>query len=140
MKKHKKIQWLSIAIGLLSLMLGLLYYLLFRDPTSLYLWYFPGIRWLTQVTSDINPVDYFSGLDSLPSFLHVLAMSYLSLGLIKLGRNVVFIIPVFWLLANLLFELGQRYPNEVLFFIPESEGFWLLHQTLPAMESGREGW
>jgi len=127
MKKTRKDRCLSVAIGLLLLMFGLLYYLLFRNPTSLYLWYFPGIRWLTQVTSDINPVNYFSGFDSLPSFLHVLAMSYLSLGLIKLGRNVVLIIPAFWLLVNLLFELGQRYPNEVLFFIPESEGFWLLH-------------
>ncbi len=60
MKKDKKSQGFFVATGLLLLMLGLLYYSLFRDVTSLYLWNFPGVGWFNQVTNNIAPANYFS--------------------------------------------------------------------------------
>ncbi len=87
-------------VGLAALMLGLLIYIVVRPEGSSYLSHF--VHFALPVSLENFPL-----INNLPSFLHGFAFSLLTI--VILGeRKYALASCLFWLVVNVLFELGQH--------------------------------
>jgi hypothetical protein len=119
----RAINKIQISIGFLTLVAGLLMYLLTR-PSDIYFVSF--IKGAENSHSLALPLPTGIG-ESLPSFLHVFAFSLLLGGLLACRKTGYVIICCAWLFTNVLFELGQRYPISASQAIPKwFEGMFIL--------------
>lgn len=57
--------------------------------------------------------------DHLPSFVHVFAFSLLTAGVAGLNRVNLFLVCLFWFMADTLFEAGQAFPQKASALCPE---------------------
>ena len=87
--------------GLSWLFAGVMVYILARPP---------GVAFLPQSLSLYSHFpDQLAGLTGpLPVFFHVGAMSYLTVGLLALGRRGTYVTCAAWAAFDTLFELGQH--------------------------------
>jgi len=114
---------LQISIGFFTLFAGLLLYLLTR-PSDIYF-----VSFIKRVdNSPYWALPFSDGIGgALPSFLHVFAFSLLLGGLLACRKTGYLMISCAWLLTNVLFELGQRYPSLASELIPKwFEGIFIL--------------
>ncbi len=94
-------------IALFLLGFGFLIYILFRPCTSEYAFgLISPICWLSQeITSNLNIVT-----GRAPSLVHAFSLSIItSLIFPKINRSIIIASCVFWVVINLLFELGQLF-------------------------------
>ena len=91
MEKHFTTTYIS---GLTMFLIGIVFYLLFRHEESHLI--------LANYSSD-NLLMAF-GHKSFPSFVHVVALSFFTIGLVSLTRINIFLSGMFWLGMNILYE------------------------------------
>lgn len=102
-KRHNRHRLLHIAAALFALLLGVLIYVVSRDPRQVFfLGYLPLIN---------NGILFPSSslLYSLPSFLHIYAFILLSSVVMSGRAKRRWLIVVLWLVIEILFELGQQH-------------------------------
>jgi hypothetical protein len=92
----------QVAIGVTSLLTGLLYYLVRRPPGSV--WFLSSMPHLGLPAPHV--IGYATG--SLPSLTHALGFSLLSAGVVSSRRRGAAIICASWFLLESAFEIGQR--------------------------------
>jgi len=109
--RRKEIIYFTLSLALFCV--GLLYYIVFRDIEHSYLRHLPGALWLSHLLGDAALPPHDDLLNSLPSYLHVLALSYLTAGLMRANRKGLFFASLFWMGVNLLFEFGQGHADAV---------------------------
>jgi hypothetical protein len=106
MKSVNKIQ---ITIGVAALSIGLIVYLYDRSPDSAL------ILQVIGVTSAFSAVSHLFGPISgqLPAFIHVFAFALLTTGVLGCRTQGALVVCLFWLIVDVLFELGQVAENQV---------------------------
>ena len=98
------------------MLLGLLFYIFGRPPEHTY--FLSKIRVATNLYN-------FRGNDSipfgqnLPSFIHVFSFILLTAGFIHYSRKRYLLICLFWLLIDMVFELGQKLNPGYLKVLPK---------------------
>jgi len=97
-------------IGLAALSIGLMVYLSDRAPDSAF---------LLQVIGGKSPFSEASHLfgpisGQLPAFLHVFAFALLTTGVLGCGTRGALFVCLFWLIVDVLFEVGQVAGNPVV--------------------------
>jgi len=102
-------------IGLISLIMGIIFYFTFRPDMSSYL----QSKFVKIDTLFGNYSNLLGQLgDSLPEFIHPFAFSLLSMGAIANTRKARILICMIFFLINLLFELSQKYAALITIYIP----------------------
>ena len=119
----RAINRIQISIGFLTLLAGLLLYLLTRPPDIYFVSFIKGADGPHYWSLPFSP-----GIGgALPSFLHVFAFSLLLGGLLACRKTGYLIICCAWLFTNVLFEIGQRYPISFSELIPKwFDGMFIL--------------
>ncbi len=106
---------LQILIGIATLLVGLLVYLIDRPPDTAY--------FLAGWAKDISLHDKFPNMfghigSSFPAFAHVFSFILITAGILGSRKRGCLFICLFWLLIDGAFEMGQRYSSTPLKFIP----------------------
>lgn len=131
---EKKINWAYIFIGLIALIIGVVLYVYDRQMSSVY--FVPDI--LNQHksgTSVFGLIGYY-----LPSFLHVFAFCWISVGILGNNPERVMFICLFWLFVDGNFELAQNdaIASVIVPFIPDwFKGIPFLENTAAYLLKGR---
>jgi hypothetical protein len=105
MRLHKpglRIEWLLFLPGVSALLLGLLMYIATRPCQQILLLHFLPPMHITLPWSSIALVH------SLPSFLHIYGFILMTAAVLPRRRDILLYICGFWLLLELLFEMGQQ--------------------------------
>lgn len=113
-------------LGFFMLLLGSLIYLTERAPEAVYFTRFFDLQDLREggpLLGVLGP--------RLPAFFHTLAFSLLTAAFLPSGPGVQAGICGGWFLANLVFELGQKFKDEAARLTPD------ILTTLPFFESTR---
>ena len=97
----RKETWVLITAGLSALVVGVLVYLIDRDPTLVP--FFSGF----SLYGLLSPVFGAQGL-SLPTFTHVFALSLLTVAVLGCGRVAALGVCLSWLVIDLAFEAAQH--------------------------------
>jgi len=100
------LNWRQIGIGLGSLIIGALVYIIDRPPEETYFIY--------RLPFDISLHDRLPQIfgpigNVLPDFLHVFAFILITAGVLNTGRRGQVVICICWLSVDTLFEVGQRF-------------------------------
>jgi hypothetical protein len=96
----------QIIVGLLSLLLGSMIYLVDRSPSQTYfVSRFGSVITLSHVLPPL--FGYLAG--SLPAFIHVFAFALLTTGILACERKGCIAACVVWLSVDVGFELGQKF-------------------------------
>lgn len=90
--------------GCLLFLSGLLFYVNFR-PQHIFLELIPSLRWATFPSMASFTPSLI--VNSLPSFLHITFMCFLSGAAIGINKKSSTLIPIFWLLVDVLLEFLQ---------------------------------
>jgi len=93
--------------GICFLLLGASVYILFRNPYELLFSSWIGLDLETTVEPLIIAGSNNIFVGSLPTFFHVIAVSYLTFGLLNIPRRLQLWIPLLWFLINTIFESFQ---------------------------------
>jgi hypothetical protein len=113
-KEHRKTDRLQIMIGAVALGVGILLYMLDRPSNHTY--FLPEALSLFTTTPRV-----FGQLgNQLPTFLHVLAFSLLTSGILGSSKQSAWRVCGFWLCIDAAFEIGQ-YPlvaEKIIVLIP----------------------
>ena len=111
----KKINITLILIGIASLLIGTLVYLIYRPPNQTYFVSHLGID-----ISFYNTLPNVFGLigNILPSFIHTFSFILITAGLISCSKKNYRIICFCWLLVDSAFELGQKFNSLIPRIIP----------------------
>ena len=97
----------QLLAGALSLTVGLLVYLVDRPAEETYFLYRTGMAFSFH---DPLPSLLFGPFGAnLPTFIHVFSFSLLTAGLLACQKRGCQIVILSWLLANCVFELGQKF-------------------------------
>ena len=107
MIKTPRLFWSGIALGFI----GCLFYANFREPKILFD-FIPLFYLFTFVEQPILLPNALS--EWIPSFLHIIGMSFFTAGLLKVTQNNYWKIPVIWLVIDLAFEGLQFYQTHNL--------------------------
>lgn len=98
--------WRQIGIGLGSLIIGALVYLIDRPPEETYFIY----RLPFDISLHDRMPQIFGPIGSvLPDFLHVFAFILITAGVLGVGKRGQVVICVVWFVIDTLFEVGQRF-------------------------------
>jgi hypothetical protein len=102
----KKTNWLQIWIGLLALVVGSLVYITDRPPGQ--------THFIHESRFDISLYDKLPNLfgaigNILPDFSHVFAFILITAGILSTDKTGCMVMTVFWFLADILFEFGQKF-------------------------------
>lgn len=113
--------------GLLLLLFGLLFYLAVRSNGSIYGW-----SVLTQPNFSLSG-DWLKWTGSLPSFLHVIAMTLMTYAVLGVGKSRVLLATSSWIIVDSLFEIAQYHAlsSRLILWIPD----WF--QTIPVLDNLR---
>ena len=114
-------------IGLISLFLGIIFYLACRPFGSSYfqMRYPKADALFGKNTFFLNRFG-----NSLPEFIHPFAFSFLGMGLISKTRKSRLLVCIVFFLMNILFEVGQRYDAFAIRYIPNwYDNFFILENA-----------
>lgn len=112
----------QIVIGFAALVLGLTFYVIFRNKI-----YITTELNITHLNLFKNSSGYI--LRGFPSFIHVFSFSMITAGLIKYRKYGYILICFAWCLINLTFEIGQKYKELSINIIPD----WL--SNIPILDN-----
>ena len=110
---HSRTQLLA---GVFLLLLGSLIYVIDRSPDQVYFTRYFGIH-LKLWAADTRLLGAL-GL-RLPSFFHVLSFSLITGAFFARGNMRYLAVCLFWVLVNVLFELGQKYKDLAVNMTPD---------------------
>ena len=118
----------QIIVGMLSLLLGSMIYLVDRSPSQTYfVSRFGSVITLNHVLPPL--FGYLAG--SLPAFIHVFAFALLTTGILACERKGCIAACVVWLSVDVGFELGQKFGVWSSSLVPSwFEGIPLLENTV----------
>jgi hypothetical protein len=105
-------------ISIISLLLGIIFYIVCREPILVSLWL--GIE-------EYHIHNYISWLNWFPSFVH--QFSFVLLSWLALGKEYKWFVIFLWFCINTLFELGQAMPNEYANYFPKVLADYFSHGT-----------
>ena len=100
----------QVLIGLATLLLGSLVYLIDRSPDQTYFVY----RIINIDLHNILPNLFGIVGNSLPAFIHPFSFILITAGLISCEKRGYFIICLSWFLVDCAFELGQNFERDAL--------------------------
>jgi len=125
---------LPLLTGLTALLMGALIYMTDRPPQTA--WLVHALCGNLAVYGKLPPL--FGALGNvLPAFLHVLAFSLITAGVMVQDKKTYAWITLFWFCVNALFELGQKFPDTVVPWIARgSSGSHLLARTTNFFSKG----
>lgn len=95
MDKHYKLFSIS---GLLILMLGGIFYLIFRPESYI-------TNAILNSDTVMFPGFWLPGSGSIPSFLHTIAFSMLTIAFLELNKANIIATALFWFCINIVYEL-----------------------------------
>ncbi|MDW7646462.1 MAG: hypothetical protein SCI25_15665 [Desulfuromonadales bacterium] len=90
--------------GALFLLFGFLYYLVIRSADNLYIT--NNTNYLNIFTIFNNKLNY---TDSIPSFIHVVSFSLITISLVELNRKSIILACTSWVVINVVFEYLQGF-------------------------------
>jgi len=96
----------QILIGMSSLIIGTLVYLVDRSPDQTYFLYKSSVK--ISLHNTLPNLFGFIG-NSLPSFIHVFSFVLIAAGLLSCQKRGCLIICACWFLTDVIFELGQKF-------------------------------
>jgi hypothetical protein len=106
--KAPRFFWSSLVLGFIACC----FYANFREPTFA----FDLIPLLYMFTFVEQPILLPNALSSsIPSFLHIIGMSFFTVGIMTINKSNYWKIPVAWLLIDLIFESLQLYQADNVF-------------------------
>jgi hypothetical protein len=113
--------------GLLLLLFGLLFYLSVRASGAIYGW--PALARPTLGMSG----NWLGWTGSLPSFLHVIAMTLMTYAVLGVGKSRALLAASSWVIVDSLFEIAQHHAlsSRLITWIPD----WF--QTIPLLDNLR---
>ena len=122
---YKRAESLQLATAIVALSIGVLVYLLDRQPGSVY--FIPGG---VSIADSLNPIFGQIG-NHLPTFIHVYAFILLTVIIMSPSPAMVFWICVTWFSVDSLFELAQLTP--IAHLIAEHVPAWFI--GIPFLEN-----
>jgi len=102
----------QIIFGLIVLTIGALVYII--DRQNIYFVKYFNISFYGKIS---NIFGNFG--NSFPDFIHPFAFIIITAGLFSLNKRKLLFISILWLSFDVLMELGQKYNNIALLFIPD---------------------
>lgn len=106
----------QILIGVATLLLGSLVYLVDRPPDQTYFLYFSKI----EISLHSSLPELFGYLGNiLPAFAHVFSFILITAGIIACGKRGYLAVCLSWLIVDWTFELGQKYSDLAVKLIPD---------------------
>jgi len=107
--KQRTLHRTFLLAGLITISLGVLYYILFRPLPIGFSWLsiYPNPDW--QSPSLITQLKQYDWYYSIPSFLHVMAFSCLSLAVVSCSKRNITITGISWFCISLIFEFSQKF-------------------------------
>jgi hypothetical protein len=108
-------QLLFVLLGLASLALGLLFYLVARPSGATY--FQQHLGWLDGLLPHIPIEGRVAGI--FPEFIHPFGFSLLGMGLCPEGRVWRVSVCAIFMGMNLFFEFGQKFKDHVVSFVPD---------------------
>jgi hypothetical protein len=117
----------QIVIGMISLLVGVMIYLVDRPPNQTYF-----VSWIGSAISlhHVLPPLFGPFAQSLPAFVHVFAFALLTTGILACNRKGCMIACLVWLSVDVAFELGQKFGVWSSSLVPSwFEGISLLENT-----------
>lgn len=107
---------MQILIGVITLYVGSLVYLIDRAPDSTYFVYSISTRISLHniLPSLFGPIG-----QNFPSFIHVLSFSLITAGLLSCKKRGCLVVCAAWLLTDCIFELGQKFNTWVSKIVPD---------------------
>jgi hypothetical protein len=117
----------QIIVGMISLPVGVMIYLIDRPPDQTYF-----VSWVGSTISmyHVLPPLFGAFAQSLPAFVHVFAFALLSTGILACNRKGCMIACLAWLSVDVAFELGQKFGVWSSTLVPRwFEGIPLLENT-----------
>ena len=103
-------------IGFSVLVLGTLFYLFFRSAEHTYFLQFFS---LTPYRIEYLPSTLALIRNSLPTFIHVLAFSLLTAGLVARQKRGYVLVCLAWFINDVFFEIAQAFGEIIIPVIPE---------------------
>jgi len=126
METRKTFHPVILGIGCAALALGVVVYLISRPAEDVYFIH----RSPVPISLYSLIPDVFGGIAyHLPSFLHVFAFSMITAGLVSRSKQAILLICGGWFSVDFLFELGQKYGDGIVAYIPR----WFEH--VPFLEN-----
>jgi hypothetical protein len=110
--KNRKSEYELVAFAIFALLVGLAYYWITRPSGST-----AFLAFLPAFPLDLNPDFYGWWLGWLPSFTHVFSFSLLTY--LAMERRHILFACLLWAGINILFELGQALPAEMISLTPD---------------------
>ena len=118
--KEGEVNVLQVLTGLSVLILGVLFYYLFRSADQTYFLKFfsdsPNLK-------DFLSPGYILIGNSLPTFIHVVAFTVMTAGIIARQKRGYVSVCLFWFAVDCLFEVGQGLDTKIVEIIPD----WFSH-------------
>ena len=106
----------QLFIGLCILLLGGIFYYLFRSAEHTYFLKFLGN---TPYLKDFQSPLILKLGNSLPTFIHVFAFTLMTAGFVASKKRDYIIICLFWFVIDVFFELAQGLGNIIILIIPD---------------------
>ena len=125
----------QLGVGFSILLLGIFFYLFFRSAEQTYFLRFLG---LNPYRVEFLPSTLVLIGNSLPTFIHVLAFSLLTAGLVARRKRSYALVCLTWFVIDVLFELAQAFGEVIIPVIPEwFSNFLFLENTKNYFLHGR---
>lgn len=113
--KEGEINVLQVLTGLSVLILGVLFYYLFRSADQTYFLKFFSDN--PNFKDSLSPGYILIG-NSLPTFMHVVAFTVMTAGIIARHKRGYVSVCLFWFAVDCLFEVGQGLDTKIVEIIP----------------------
>jgi len=128
----------QLLIGFNALLLGAIFYYIFRPAGNIY--FIKSLGWDPQLHITMPPL--LAGIGRcLPTFIHVFAFILLTAGLVAGSKKSYLIITLAWCAIDLLFEIGQGVGREIMQIIPDwFSGIPFLENTRAYFMRGSFDW
>ncbi len=105
----------QITIGLFVLLAGSVVYLVDRPPQAT--WFVQALPFHASLHAQFG--GFLGSLGKfLPAFVHVFALAVITGGILENGRIGRMVACLSWLVIDLAFELGQKFPEQAAALVP----------------------
>jgi len=114
--KEGEVNFSQVLIGLSVLILGVLFYHLFRSADQTYFLKFFSDN--PNLKDSLSPGYILIG-NSLPTFIHVVAFTVMTSGIIARKKRGYVSVCFFWFAVDCLFEVSQGFDAKIVKIIPD---------------------